>query len=75
MNRLDSLPLDTPEQMVRMFQEQKATASPELKMVLDGLIAKWTGWHATTFRFLKLGGYGGLRISNYDELCRMCVLL
>lgn len=69
------LPFNTPERMVAIFKAQRETASPEMRIVLDNLIEKWTGWHATTFRFLCCGGYGGLKINNWDELYRECVLL
>lgn len=61
--------------MVEIFRTQLESASPEMKIVLNGLIEKWGGWHASTFHFLHMNGYGGLRISNWNELHKMCVLV
>jgi hypothetical protein len=72
---MKSLPADTPQRMVKIFKAQRDGASPEMRKVLDGLIAKWDGWHGTTFRFLHSDGYGGVKIQNWSELHSMCVLI
>jgi len=70
------LPIDTPELMVEMFKrELEITESVELKKVLNNLIMKWSGWHATTFRFLHTDGYVGMKVSNWNELYEEVVLI
>lgn len=69
------IPADTPERMIAMFKDQMNEASPELKAVLVGLVEKWSGWHGTTFRFLDSGGWGGVKVQNWDDLYRECVMV
>lgn len=72
---MSGLPIDTPERMVAMFNSQLPSASPEMMIVLYGLISKWGGWHGATFRYLHTHQNESHRVANWSELRRMCVLI
>lgn len=74
---ITKLPINTPERMVEHFKEELSlTHSEDMKIVLNKLIDKWSGWHGYIFRSLCLDEkLFRVNIVNYQELFKKVILI